>query len=412
MSSADRVGRAAYHGASRNRDCYVAVANAPSHDADHAPNMARFALDVLAVNSIMPHIFDDSEIGVRIGVHCGPVITGVIRADRPRWQIFGDTMNTTSRIEATSKAGKVQVSQAFRDLLLQSDEDRPGGGTFHMVQRDEPVNAKGKDRLTTYWLQSYVESRNDDSFSTCSSMADLESAPAGAGSHDEGTESLEGSLRGSRGRSRRTSLSEVTQRSFTSTGVRTPDSLERPSRLSAESGDSFCCDGSDLSGSDHAPLNDSSDCILSPTASEFVSSECPRVMVVHDRLVELLQLARVLKQAGYEVDAALSCAEALRGLRSVPHAAMVVQAGVADSELLRGDLRKLEASGAAAPALVMYDAPEAAAAVNKRGGADVGGAAASWEELGAYPLWLSEESTKRSVLAAIRRSMRKRLRVL
>ena len=55
---------------------------------------------------------------------------------------------------------------------------------------------------------------------------------------------------------------------------------------------------------------------------------------------------------------------------------------------------------------------EAAAAVNKRGGADVGGAAASWEELGAYPLWLSEESTKRTVLAAIRRSMRKRLRVL
>ena len=108
MSSADRVGRAACHGASRNRDCYVAVANAPSHDADHAANMARFALDVLAVNSIMPHIFDDSEVGVRIGVHCGPVITGVIRADRPRWQIFGDTMNTTSRIEQQGGQGAGQ----------------------------------------------------------------------------------------------------------------------------------------------------------------------------------------------------------------------------------------------------------------------------------------------------------------
>ena len=86
-------------------DCYVAVTGLPEPRKDHALAMAKFASDtLLTCQEVVKRLEltlgpDTGELGIRIGVHSGPVTAGVLRGDRARFQLFGDTMNTTvSRI--------------------------------------------------------------------------------------------------------------------------------------------------------------------------------------------------------------------------------------------------------------------------------------------------------------------------
>lgn len=89
---------------------------------------------------------DTSELGIRIGLHSGPVTAGVLRGDRARFQLFGDTMNTCARIESTGVCNKIQLSQETVDRLTVH-------GKGHWCQpRDDRVVAKGKGELITYWL--------------------------------------------------------------------------------------------------------------------------------------------------------------------------------------------------------------------------------------------------------------------
>ena len=81
---------------------------------------------------------------------------GVLRGEKARFQLFGDTMNTASRIETTGKANRVHISQETGELLQRS-------GKGHWLQaRVEKVEAKGKGQLKTYWLdlRSTVENKD------------------------------------------------------------------------------------------------------------------------------------------------------------------------------------------------------------------------------------------------------------
>ena len=81
-----------------------------------------------------------------IGMNSGPVTAGVIRGDRPRLQIFGDTVNTAARVEATSQRGRVHLSDRTAKILKES------GYAEWLTLRKDIVSAKGKGRMTTYWL--------------------------------------------------------------------------------------------------------------------------------------------------------------------------------------------------------------------------------------------------------------------
>ena len=81
-------------------DCYVAVTGLPKPQERHALLMARFAWDCLLKfeeltmeleTTLGP---DTTELGIRFGMHSGPVTAGVLRGDRARFQLFGDTVNT------------------------------------------------------------------------------------------------------------------------------------------------------------------------------------------------------------------------------------------------------------------------------------------------------------------------------
>ena len=114
--------------------------------------MCRFASDILSRMSVETNKLKDTlgpdtaNLTLRIGVHSGPVTAGVLRGDRARFQLFGDTMNTASRMESTGVPGRIQVSQATATLLHKK-------GRSHWVQeRPNGVEVKGKGTLVTYFL--------------------------------------------------------------------------------------------------------------------------------------------------------------------------------------------------------------------------------------------------------------------
>jgi class 3 adenylate cyclase len=81
-------------------DCYVAVAGLPDPRPDHAVVMAKFANDCLTrmfrmVRKLEVELGPDTaELGLRVGLHSGPVVAGVLRGDKSRFQLFGDTVST------------------------------------------------------------------------------------------------------------------------------------------------------------------------------------------------------------------------------------------------------------------------------------------------------------------------------
>jgi 3'5'-cyclic nucleotide phosphodiesterase/Adenylate and Guanylate cyclase catalytic domain len=87
-----------------------------------------------------------SAYRLRVGIHSGPVTAGVLRGERSRFQLFGDTMNTASRMESTGVKGRIQCSQDTADLLIAAGKER------WLEPRQDYVKVKGG--LQTYWLNT------------------------------------------------------------------------------------------------------------------------------------------------------------------------------------------------------------------------------------------------------------------
>jgi class 3 adenylate cyclase len=82
----------------------------------------------------------------RFGIHSGPIIAGILRGQKSRFELFGDTINTASRMESTGKPERIQVSPDTAELL------RDEGMESWLVPRKDLVEVKGKGALSTFWL--------------------------------------------------------------------------------------------------------------------------------------------------------------------------------------------------------------------------------------------------------------------
>jgi class 3 adenylate cyclase len=136
----------------RAGDCYLAVTGLPDANPEHALAMSDFALTMEAglARACEAEGVTAGTLSLRVGIHSGRVTAGVLRADRSRFQLFGDTVNTASRMESTGCAGRIQVSAATEQLLRNAGR--------HTVEYRGKVEAKGKGLVDTYWLLGHSAS--------------------------------------------------------------------------------------------------------------------------------------------------------------------------------------------------------------------------------------------------------------
>jgi class 3 adenylate cyclase len=146
-------------------DGYLAVAGAPEVVSDHVIRLAKAALEMSGeiplpdeIRRLLPN---GTRVSSRIGLHCGPVVCGVIGRQRVVWDVYSDAVNTASRMESSGEPGRIHVSEAFATALQAVDSghwtvdntnDSMTNGSMTLVKRGT-IDVKGKGLMTTYWLE-------------------------------------------------------------------------------------------------------------------------------------------------------------------------------------------------------------------------------------------------------------------
>ena len=129
-----------------------AVSGLPNPRKDHAVIMAKFAMDCLTVmNQVTERLVldlgpDTNNLKLRIGLHSGPVVAGVLRGDKSRFQLFGDTMTMANLMESSGIPNRIHLSQETADLLIAD------GRKSWLAQDTETVSVNGKGEMVTYFL--------------------------------------------------------------------------------------------------------------------------------------------------------------------------------------------------------------------------------------------------------------------
>ncbi|CAG9464175.1 unnamed protein product [Pedinophyceae sp. YPF-701] len=112
--------------------------------------MAMAAIDA-AASTNMPALEESGDlapIGLSCGIHVGPVVTSLTDSKQARFNVYGDTVNTASRMESSSGVpGRVQLSHEARTALLQEWPEAAG-----LLRERGTVHVKGKGKMVTYWL--------------------------------------------------------------------------------------------------------------------------------------------------------------------------------------------------------------------------------------------------------------------
>jgi class 3 adenylate cyclase len=96
-------------------DCVMAAAGLPEPSSSHAETLARYALDLR--EAMKGETFADAPLKLRIGIHSGPAVAGVIGLSRFAFDLWGDTVNVASRIQHAAKPDEIQLSDATHELL-------------------------------------------------------------------------------------------------------------------------------------------------------------------------------------------------------------------------------------------------------------------------------------------------------
>jgi adenylate cyclase len=123
-------------------DCYMVAAGVPSPRPDHARALALMALDMQAAMRSV-----DAEVGqlgleLRVGINSGPVVAGVIGRKRFLYDLWGDAVNTASRMESHGTSGRIQITGATKELLEDEFVCEPRGA----------IPIKGKGEIEAWYL--------------------------------------------------------------------------------------------------------------------------------------------------------------------------------------------------------------------------------------------------------------------
>ena len=122
-------------------DCYMVAAGVPSPRPDHAQALAMMALDMLAAMRSEDEV-GHLGLGLRVGINSGPVVAGVIGRKRFLYDLWGDAVNTASRMESHGTSGRIQITRATKELLEDEFVCEPRG----------TIPVKGKGEMEAWYL--------------------------------------------------------------------------------------------------------------------------------------------------------------------------------------------------------------------------------------------------------------------
>ncbi len=124
-------------------DAYLAVSGVPVPVPGHAQHVLAAAVDILHFMTERKKALGDKTFGIRIGIHSGSVVAGIVGVKKFAYDIWGDTVNTASRMEQSSMPGKINISQTTYDLVKDS---------FSCTYRGE-IDVKGKGVMKMYYVE-------------------------------------------------------------------------------------------------------------------------------------------------------------------------------------------------------------------------------------------------------------------
>jgi len=122
-------------------DAYMVAGGMPVARPDHAHSVADIALEMLEVTARLSDETGD-KIEIRIGLHTGKAVAGVIGSDKVFYDVWGDTVNTAARMESHGESGRIQVTDATRAALENDFAFEPRG----------IIDIKGKGPTETFWM--------------------------------------------------------------------------------------------------------------------------------------------------------------------------------------------------------------------------------------------------------------------
>ncbi len=125
-------------------DAYMAVCGAPVSYENHAERTALAAIEMLEDFEIEQKFSIPINLGFRIGLHSGSVVAGIIGKNKYSFDLWGDAVNTASRMESHGEEDKIHVSEEFRNSA---------GDGFTFTERGE-MDIKGKGMMKTYFLEN------------------------------------------------------------------------------------------------------------------------------------------------------------------------------------------------------------------------------------------------------------------
>jgi len=131
-------------------DCYMLAGGVPDFQEDHARRVANVALEMRAELGRFNRTHDQ-DFQVRIGIHSGTLVAGVIGTKKFVYDVWGDTVNTASRMESHGIPGEIQISADTRRLL---------GDRYRFEERGE-IEVKGKGKVRAYLLKGPIASVNN-----------------------------------------------------------------------------------------------------------------------------------------------------------------------------------------------------------------------------------------------------------
>jgi class 3 adenylate cyclase len=148
-------------------EIYLCVAGCPIRFANHPLIAANMALGMQEAMGVVESLvkgrkkfqaLKDRPLQVRVGLNSGPIRAGVVGIQNPRYKMFGDTVNTASRMESTCPFGKIQMSDSTYTLMNDKDVLSQSPYAYEITPRGA-IDVKGKGKMNTYLLlgKSVVE---------------------------------------------------------------------------------------------------------------------------------------------------------------------------------------------------------------------------------------------------------------